>query len=834
MAAEDVAAARALPTTAAATPVVNRPENNQNQTSASASAAPTPAAPLAAAPSAVPSAFHKPLAARWPPLSKRLARKEAAVCGARASAAAAYGRVAKAILADDAAGEEAAKKTLGAADEARIKAKQALEEERARRARLREAGLLDPRTGDALGGGGAPGGLSALLSGLPYDMITEVFWRLPRNFVVNVVPFVCSDWAQIPLAVRTCCESATVRFGSGSPQPAFPWPGFPRRRLTPDAAALDFRLNERNRTGGGGRVRVSREALSNTLGAAPRLAELSVKLDLDQLPMLAECLGGARGGASSSSLRRLSLGLSCPAGESAALTDASVEAMGAALAAGAPGLEFLEVRTHAPWAHAEGYGPAGTLLLSLLASSAGAGSDGGGGGGSGGGDGGSKGSGGSDNCGGGNNKLRELSSSGQILTSGLIASLEGSFAIRKIIFLHGGGDHPGFFVPRFLPRGVSRTLRELHFEVRMVASAGDNPQGGRGRRGPIDAYCDAEGVSAAEALAPLAGAVTRLVLDLGYGAGLPQVLRLPGCLRALKGVRSLAVRYPRTVKGYMEMAAETATAEAAATAAAAAAGGGANIVFAKALRSSLRRRGAAPQPWDLLSSLTELDVRFLLGNYELVLPRSGGMPNLRRLDMRGMMPETPRSYAAANAETQHHYLPPSPAAVPNLRWLGIGFQRSAARESPHALDLSGLVPAGSFQPYRHLRSLLIEGATINVKGGSGGNGGGGNGGDNEDEEVRRLVGAFPLVFPALRMIHLHNCSLESAAERVLENLADVYKLLGAAASAGARGGSATGGAAASSSSAGASPFRGVCRGCPAWSFSMEPSGDYFVKISEER
>ena len=80
-------------------------------------------------------------------------------------------------------------------------------------------------------------------------------------------------------------------------------------------------------------------------------------------------------------------------------------------------------------------------------------------------------------------------------------------------------------------------------------------------------------------------------------------------------------------------------------------------------------------------------------------------------------------------------------------------------------ELSALVPAGSFQPYRHLRTLALEVADLVVKGG---------GCDDEDEEVRRLLGAFPVVFPSLKMIHVHRCGITRTAERVLEGLADVY------------------------------------------------------------
>ena len=50
---------------------------------------------------------------------------------------------------------------------------------------------------------------------------------------------------------------------------------------------------------------------------------------------------------------------------------------------------------------------------------------------------------------------------------------------------------------------------------------------------------------------------------------------------------------------------------------AAAAGGRTDILFARALRPSPSLRlpaAAARQPWDILSSVTELDVRFILGN----------------------------------------------------------------------------------------------------------------------------------------------------------------------------------------------------------------------------
>jgi hypothetical protein len=356
---------------------------------------------------------------------------------------------------------------------------------------------------------------------------------------------------------------------------------------------------------------------------------------------------------------------------------------------------------------------------------------------------------------------------------------------------------------------------------------------------PFDAFCDVPGVSAEQALAPLAGGVTRLVLDLlGSGDALPQLLRLPGCFRALRSVRSLAVRYPRASGGDMESVAAAVRAAVRAAAAAEAAGGGsADIVLARALRPS-SRLPEAPQPWDLLSSLTELDVRFLLGNYELVLPPAG-MPNLRRLDMRGMMGENYRSDNAAAAAAAKdnakpmHCLPPPPAVVPNLRWLGIGFFSPTTdpvprkRRRPQVLNLSELVPAGSSQPYRRLRSLLLHRANLVVEGG----------GDNDDEEVRRLLGEFPAFYPSLRMIHVHFCVMSSTAKRVLDGLADVYAAIEAAATAGARGG-AGGSSSSSSASASHSPpvartFRGICRGCPAWDFEMRSYRNVRTVLDQE-
>ena len=186
------------------------------------------------------------------------------------------------------------------------------------------------------------------------------------------------------------------------------------------------------------------------------------------------------------------------------------------------------------------------------------------------------------------------------------------------------------------------------------------------------------------------------------------------------------------------------------------------------------------------------------------------MPKLRRLDMRVMMPENlPSAASAANSEPRHHYLPPPPAVVPNLLWLGIGFYYFGSdptpieRVRPRDLDLSALVPAGSLQPYRHLRSLVLEGANLDVEGICG----------DKDEEVRRLLIMLPVVFPSLRMIHVHCCIIGSAAERVLGGLADAYAAANRAASAGARGAAAA--ASSSPSSDDGRSFRGVCRGCPA-------------------
>lgn len=727
-----------------------------------------------------------PVASRWPPLSERLVRKRAAADAARASAVAALGGVTAAIVADDAAGEAAANQVLKAANASSAKASEILDNELARRERLRVVGLLDDESGDAL-----PGGVpsSGSLAGLPFDLIREVFWRLPRDCVRNVVPLVCSDWARLPLDVRACCTYALVGVGSSA-------------AVRPDAA--DLCVDLANAAGGG--ARMTREALSAALGASPRLEKFGAWLALDQLPMLAERLGARS--ASRPSLLRLRLDLVCPEGASAAVTDADMEAAGASLAASAPGLESVAVILWQPWTRADA-GPAETLLLSLLKNSISGGGGGGGG------------------------RLREIRSIRSVLTSAFLDRLSESLGIRKLRFLRF--DLQDVFVPRFpTARGVSRTLRELRFEVRIEASTAQQQGRVLGARRPFEAFCDVPGVSAEQALAPLAGGVTRLVLDLlGSGDALPQVLRLPGCFRALRSVRSLSFRYPRASGGDMESAAEATAAVRAAAAAGAAGGGSADIVLARALRPS-SRLPEAPQPWDILSSLTELDVRFLLGNYELVLPPAG-MPNLRRLDMRGMQGENLPAAAAErkrSAAEPMHCLPPPPAVVPNLRWLGIGFfsltmdPAPRERHRPQVLNFSALVPAGSSQPYRHLRSLLLHRANLVVEGG----------GDNNDEEVRRLLGAFPAFYPSLRM-KVHGCDISSTAKRVLDGLADVYAVIEAAATAGTRGG-AGGSSSSSSASASHSPpvdrtFRGICRGCPSWDFDLHFIGNMGTVFDQE-
>ena len=115
---------------------------------------------------------------------------------------------------------------------------------------------------------------------------------------------------------------------------------------------------------------------------------------------------------------------------------------------------------------------------------------------------------------------------------------------------------------------------------------------------------------------------------------------------------------------------------------------------------------------------------------------------------------------------------------------------------------------------------------------------------SEDEEVRRLLAAFPVVFPSLTMILVHDCMLTDRAERVLDGLADVYAVLGAKVPASARGGGGVrgvggggggvgAGAASSSSSPVARSFKGICRGCPAWNFSIKLGGDIYNGTSPE-
>ena len=69
---------------------------------------------------------------------------------------------------------------------------------------------------------------------------------------------------------------------------------------------------------------------------------------------------------------------------------------------------------------------------------------------------------------------------------------------------------------------------------------------------------------------------------------------------------------------------------------------------------------------------------------------------------------------------------------------------------------------------------------------------------------------------------MHKCTLTSTAERVLERLADVYALLGAAASRGARGGAGASSSSSTSASV-ARQFRCICRGCPAWHYVVTDS-----------
>ena len=108
------------------------------------------------------------------------------------------------------------------------------------------------------------------------------------------------------------------------------------------------------------------------------------------------------------------------------------------------------------------------------------------------------------------------------------------------------------------------------------------------------------------------------------------------------------------------------------------------------------------------------------------------------------------------------------------------------------------------------------------------------GGDHGDDEARRLQGAFPAVFPSLAMVHLHGCcrspaegegseagSAAGAVQRVLEGLADVYAAIN-----GRCGGGGNGASGASVA------FRGICRGCPGWSFAVENARDDHCRIVE--
>jgi len=411
-------------------------------------------------------------------------------------------------------------------------------------------------------------------------MIAEIFSRLPIADVRNAA-LVCSSWASLPLSVRACCEHAEVLVASNV-LPRLP-------RVIPAAVELKLWLNGF----ASGRPSMTREEVSAALAGAPRLASLDLEMSLDQLPMLTEALsfstpgvnsdgdggnGGSGGGGGGQPalpprraphLTRLRVSLICPEGAAAGFTDAQIDAAGAAFAAYAPALERLEVMDFLPWTYVGERNPAQALLLSIVANNKSCSS--------------SSNNSGGNSGGNSDSKLKELRGYGTILTSAVIACLKGSFGIRKIRLLDVtalSAATPRLFIPQFpAGRGVSHgSLRELEFELLM-----EDPTG-QGRWGPpatgISAYCDVGGVSAEQALAPVAASVTRLVLDFRGRDKLPRLLFLPSCFRALRNLRSLAVRYPRLTSNGVLMPSETRAGAAAVRAAAAATGGG--IAFARA------------------------------------------------------------------------------------------------------------------------------------------------------------------------------------------------------------------------------------------------------------